>query len=90
MVFLQEHNFFTSLWAIITLNDAGIKKGFTHIFITLVMVSAAELVCIVDKTRCHVSEASIAISTVSLSLISHTIMISGSCLSAVLSQYAKV
>jgi hypothetical protein len=59
-------------------------------FKTLVIVSDALFVCIVEKTKCHVSDASIAISTVSLSLISQTIIISGSCLREVLSQYAKV
>ncbi|MBT3728617.1 hypothetical protein HOG27_00640, partial [bacterium] len=88
--FLQVHNLFTSLCAIITLNDAGIKNGCTHIFNTLVIVSDALFVWIVDKTKCHVKDASMAISTVSLSLISHTIIISGSCLSAVLNQYANV
>jgi len=55
-----------------------------------VSVSDALFVWIVDKTRCHVSEASIAISTVSLSLISQTIIISGSCLKAVLNPFAKL
>lgn len=54
------------------------------------MVSAAELVCTVEKTRCPVIAASIAISSVSLSRISPTIIISGSCLSTDLSQEAKV
>jgi hypothetical protein len=55
-----------------------------------VIVSAAEFVWIVDKTKCHVKLASMAMSTVSLSLISHTIIISGSCLRAVLNPYAKL
>ena len=75
---LQSHSFFTSLCAITILNDAGIRNGCTPILRTLVIVSDALLVCIVDSTRCHVKDASIAISTVSLSLISHTMMISGS------------
>jgi hypothetical protein len=69
---------------------AGIRNGCTSILIILVIVSAAEFVWIVDRTKCHVKAASIAISTVSLSLISHTIIISGSCLKAVLNQYANV
>jgi hypothetical protein len=72
------------------LKEAGIKNGFTHICITLVKVSEALLVWIVDNTKCHVNEASIAISMVSLSLISHTIIISGSCLRAVLNHEANV
>jgi hypothetical protein len=79
-----------SLCAIIAFTDAGIKNGCTSILIILVIVSAAEFVWIVDNTKCHVKDASIAISTVSLSLISPTMIISGSCLNAVLSQYANV
>jgi len=88
--FLQLHNLFTSLCAIIILTEAGNKNGCTPILIILVIVSDALLVWIVDRTKCHVKDASIAISTVSLSLISQTIIISGSCLRAVLNQYAKV
>lgn len=73
------------------LNEAGIKNGCIHIWITLVKVSAAEFVCIVDNTKCHVNEASIAISIVSWFLISQTIIISGLLsFRAVLNQYAKV
>jgi len=54
------------------------------------MVAEAELVCIVDNTRCQVKEASIASVAVSVSLISHTIIISGSCLTKDLSQSAKL
>lgn len=74
-----------SLWAITMLNDAGIRNGCTPMLTTLVIVSDAEFVWIVDNTRCHVKDASMAMSTVSLSRISHTMMISGSCLRAVLS-----
>ena len=59
-------------------------------FISLWMVHAAELVWIVDNTKCHVSADSTARLAVSLSLISHTIIISGSCLRSVLSQLANV
>jgi hypothetical protein len=88
--FLQLQSFFTNLCAIMAFTEAGIKNGCTHILSILVMVSDALFVWIVDKTKCPVKDASIAISTVSLSLISHTIMISGSCLSAVLSPFANV
>jgi hypothetical protein len=57
---------------------------------TLVIVSEAEFVCIVENTKCHVMAASIAVSNVSSSLISHTIIISGSCLNAALNQEANV
>jgi len=54
--------------------------GFNHILTILSRVSAADFVCKVDKTRCHVKLASVAVSSVSLSLISQTIITSGSCL----------
>jgi len=44
----------------------------------------------VEKTICHVIEASIANFEVSSSLISHTIIISGSCLKRLLNPFAKV
>jgi hypothetical protein len=50
----------------------------------------AEFVWIVDKTKCPVNAASTASVAVSLSLISHTIIISGSCLTNDLSHVAKV
>jgi hypothetical protein len=53
------------------------------------MVADAEFVCIVESTKCHVKAASIANIAVSLSLISHTIIIFGSCLTNDLSQLAK-
>jgi len=74
----------------IILTAAGIKNSLTHIFNIRVIVSLDELVCIVENTKCHVKLASIAMSIVSLSLISQTIIISGSCLNAVLSHLAKV
>ncbi|NCO31880.1 hypothetical protein GW891_03675 [bacterium] len=49
-------------------------------------MSAADFVCRVDKTRCHVRLACVAVSRVSISLISHTIIISGSCLKIALNQ----
>ncbi|MDP2395382.1 MAG: hypothetical protein Q8S84_07660 [bacterium] len=48
------------------------------------------MVCIVEKTICHVIDASTANFAVSSSLISHTIIISGSCLSILLSHLANV
>ncbi|MBT3728688.1 hypothetical protein HOF65_05710 [bacterium] len=44
----------------------------------------------VEKTICHVIDASIASLAVSSSLISQTIITSGSCLSKLLSHLAKV
>ncbi len=54
------------------------------------MVADAELVWIVESTKCHVRAASILRLAVSLSLISHTMMISGSCLTRDLSPEANV
>jgi hypothetical protein len=59
-------------------------------FINLCTVAAALFVCIVDNTKCQVKAASILKTAVSLSLISHTIIISGSCLTRLLSQFANV
>jgi len=48
------------------------------------------LVCTVENTRCQVIDDSIAISRVSPSRISHTIIISGSCLNADLNHERNV
>jgi hypothetical protein len=53
-------------------------------------VAVALFVCIVDKTKCQVNAASTAKTAVSLSLISHTIIISGSCLTNDLSHVENV
>ena len=52
--------------------------------------SHGELVCSVDKTKCPVRAALIASEAVSLSLISPTIIISGSCLTNDLNPMEKV
>jgi hypothetical protein len=59
-------------------------------FISLCTVAAAELVCIVETTKCHVNAASTARIAVSLSLISQTIIISGSCLTSDLNHVENV
>ena len=59
-------------------------------FCNLVMVLGASLVCNVLKTKCPVNAAFNPISTVSLSLISPTRIISGSCLKKDLRAEAKV
>jgi len=59
-------------------------------FISLCTVPAAEFVCIVDTTKCQVKAASTASTAVSLSLISQTIIISGSCLTSDLNQEENV
>jgi hypothetical protein len=53
-------------------------------------VCEAEFVWIVEKTICPVIDASTANFAVSSSLISQTIIISGSCLKRLLSHLAKV
>jgi len=53
-------------------------------------VCTAEFVCSVENTICHVIEASTASLAVSSSLISQTIIISGSCLNKLLNHFAKV
>ena len=54
------------------------------------MAPAASIVWRVDKTKCPVKAALMAKPTVSLSLISPTIIISGSCLTKDLRPLAKV
>jgi len=56
---------------------------------SLCIVCTAEFVCKVEKTICQVILASTASFAVSSSLISQTIIISGSCLRSDLSQFAK-
>ena len=72
------HILFISLCEITSLSAEEIRKGSIHMFISLWIVQDAEFVCIVESTKCQVSAASIASIAVSLSRISHTIMISGS------------
>jgi hypothetical protein len=59
-------------------------------FIIRSKVSAADFVCKVESTKCHVRLALVAVSSVSLSLISQTIIISGSCLRIALNQFLNV
>ena len=64
--------------AITRLNVPATIYGNAHKLKTRVIVSADELVWIVEKTKCQVIAASIAMISVSLSRISHTMIISGS------------
>ena len=68
----------------------AIKKGSTPISIKRVTALGASLVCNVLNTSCPVSDALIAISAVSESLISPTITISGLCLNIDLRPFEKV
>ena len=85
-----KHNFLANLCEITILNEEVISRGSTHKLINLCIVCVAEFVWIVEKTICPVIEASTASLAVSSSLISHTIIISGSCLNKLLSHLAKV
>jgi hypothetical protein len=57
--------------------------------IILSKVSAADFVCKVDNTKCPVKLAVVAVSSVSLSLISPTMIISGSCLNKAFNHVLK-
>jgi hypothetical protein len=47
----------TNLWAIIVSKAEANIYGFNHILTILSNVSAADFVCKVDKTKCHVRDA---------------------------------
>ncbi len=68
----------TRRWAIEALTVEETKKGSTPMSVSRVKAPAASLVCRVEKTRWPVSDAWIAISAVSTSRISPTMMTSGS------------
>jgi len=85
-----EQILFASLWLIIIFIAEERRNGSTHILINLWTVPGAELVWIVDTTKCPVRAASTARVAVSSSLISPTIIISGSCLTSDLSQAENV
>jgi len=72
------HSFLRSLCDITNFSADAIRNGSIPILIRRCIVAEAEFVCIVDNTKCHVRAASIASIAVSLSRISHTIIISGS------------
>jgi hypothetical protein len=80
----------TSLCAIIVSKAEAIIYGFNHIFKSLSRVSAADLVCRVESTKCPVKEACVAVSKVFQSRISQTIIISGSCLNIALKPVSKL
>src|SRR5690606_27402901 len=84
-----EHNFLTKRWAILQLSVLAIKNDGTPMSINLDTVAHAELVCMVDKTKCPVKAALTAMLAVATSRISPTIIMSGSCLKNVLKVDAK-
>ena len=65
-------------WAVINRTLEAILKGATPMFSNRVKVVGASLVCRVDMTRCPVCAALMAMSAVSRSRISPTMMMSGS------------
>ena len=77
-----SQSFLKSLCAIETFKADGIVFGFTFKSISRGYEPAAELVCNVEKTKCPVRAAWIAVPAVSGSRISPTIITSGSCLIA--------
>jgi hypothetical protein len=65
-------------WATTRLTEAVTRKGSTPMFRRRVMVLGASLVCSVESTMWPVRAALMAISAVSKSRISPTMMMSGS------------
>ncbi len=92
LIFVEqcEQTFLQSLCAITRLKVPATIKGFAPRLKALVKVSTAEFVWIVENTRCPVMADSMAISSVSLSRISPTMITSGSCLRADLRPERKV
>src|SRR5574341_1212566 len=82
--------FLTSLWERTRRTEEATRKGSNPILRSLVMVLGASLVCRVERTRCPVSADLMAISAVSKSRISPTMMMSGSCLRKLLRDEAKL
>ena len=80
----------TSLCAMMVSRADASIYGFKPILIILSNVSAADLVWRVERTRCPVRDAAVAVLRVSRSRISHTIIISGSCLKQALSPDSNV
>ena len=74
----------------ITFTVEAIKNGSTFMSRSRGSAPAAELVCKVESTRCPVKAAFIAKEAVSLSRISPTMMMSGSCRTSERSPLAKV
>jgi hypothetical protein len=77
---LHSQSFLNNLCQITKFKAGASIKGSTPIFINLETASIAVFVCKVESTKCQVNAAFIAIFAVSKSLISHTIIMSGSCL----------
>src|SRR5438445_523098 len=66
-------------WAVIRMTEDAMLKGATPMFRSRISVAGASLVCSVDSTRWPVCAAFTAMSAVSRSRISPTMMMSGSC-----------
>ena len=84
------HSLRASRCAVIRITDEATLNGATPMFSRRVSVVGASLVCSVDSTRWPVCAALIAMSAVSRSRISPTMMMSGSCRRNARSAAAKV
>jgi hypothetical protein len=69
----------TNRWAMMAITELAMRNGATPISTRRVMALGASFVCSVENTKCPVSDACTAISAVSLSRISPTRTVSGSC-----------
>jgi hypothetical protein len=76
--FLHEHSRRARRWAVIRITEDAILNGATPMFLRRSSVEGASLVCRVDITRWPVCAALMAISAVSMSRISPTMITSGS------------
>ena len=83
------HNLRANFWETIPVKALDNKYLSTSISKSLSIVFKESLVCIVDKTKCPVIDARTAILAVSVSRISPTIIILGSCLKIDLKAVAK-
>ena len=86
----QAHSRRTKRWAMMALIEAESRKSGMPRSSRRVIAAMLSLVCKVESTRCPVWEAFSAISAVSLSRISPTIMTLGSCRRMERRQLAKV
>ena len=77
--FLQVQSLRARRWAVMRITDEAMLNGAMPMFMRRVSVWGASLVCSVDSTMWPVCAALIAISPVSMSRISPTITMSGSC-----------
>src|SRR3989338_8414511 len=82
--------FLTNRWAMITLRVEEIRNAGIPKYKNLGMAEIASLVCRVESMRCPVRAELMAMSAVSLSRISPTMIMSGFCLIKERKPFAKV